>query len=369
MEKSTDERKQQDVERVLQEFDRKKDDLVTLAQKTKSLIEEILNDGAVQFQSIQTRVKSRDKLKEKYLDPRKDYRRLEDITDQVGIRIITYYEDEIDRVTEIVKREFSIDPENSVDKRETEPDKFGYYALNYICKYLPGRTSHVEYKKFANIWFEIQITSILRHAWAEIEHPWYDLKDAFPDNIKRRFARIAALLEIAEEEFRHLRKLQSDYQQSVAVQVEADVTDLPVDAVSLKSFIEHEPLVAEIDQQISSIRGRPIGSVLSDRFAQRRAGSAVWVGMKTLRDVRNYLMRYRKALLAFVRRRHQEVSENQTAILPPGICIQQLSNMIAYSRGKKDSAEYLKANAMMTTDTDLDRAVEIAKEIMAEYGT
>jgi putative GTP pyrophosphokinase len=368
MKKSSDESKH-DVDRVLQEFDKKKDDLTTLAQKTKTLIEEILKDGAVQFQSIQTRVKSREKLKDKYLDPRKEYRRLDDITDQVGIRIITYYEDEIERVTEIVKREFVIDPENSVDKRETEPDKFGYYALNYICKYLPERTSHVEYKKFANVWFEIQITSILRHAWAEIEHPWYDLKGAFPDNIKRRFARVAALLEIAEEEFRNLRKLQSDYQQSVAVQVEADVTDLPVDAVSLKSFIEHEPLVAELDRQISSIRGRPLGPALSDRFAQRRAGCAVWVGMKTLQDVHNHLMRYRNALLAFARRRHQEASESRIAILPPGVCIQQLSNMLAYSRGKKDAAEYLKANGMVMTDTDIERAVAIAKEIMAQYGT
>jgi hypothetical protein len=56
------------------------------------------------------------------------------------------------------------------------------------------------------VWFEVQITSILRDAWSEIEHPCYNLKEALPPDIKRRFARMAALLEIAESEFLALRK-------------------------------------------------------------------------------------------------------------------------------------------------------------------
>ncbi len=58
---------------------------------------------------------------------------------------------------------------------------------------------------------------------------------------------MAALLEIAESEFLSLRQLQSDYQQAVAVQVEANVPDLAVDAVSLRTFIETEPIVVELD--------------------------------------------------------------------------------------------------------------------------
>jgi len=205
------ERHRADVEGILSEFDRKKESLALFGDKTKSLIEEFLRDASVRHQSVQVRIKSRGKLRDKFLDPQKNYQRLDDITDQVAFRIISYYEDEVDRVAEVIRREFDIDPDNSVDKRENDPEKFGYYAFNFVCSYTTGRTAQVEYKRFKGISCEIQITSIVRHAWAEIEHPWYDLKGAYPTDIKRRFARMAALLEIAESEFLNLRRIQSDY--------------------------------------------------------------------------------------------------------------------------------------------------------------
>jgi putative GTP pyrophosphokinase len=246
-----------DVETVLAEFDRKKEVLATLCETTKGLIEKCLQGDGIRFQYVQARVKNRDKLRAKYLDPKKNYRQLDDITDQAGLRVITYYEDEVDLVARVIKREFEIDSKNSVDKREVDPEKFGYYALNYVCRYLDARTKHIEYKAFQGVPCEIQIMSILRHAWSEIEHPWYDLKDAFLDDIKRRFARMAALLEIAESEFLSLKKIQSDYVLAVGVQVETNVPDVPVDPVSLKTFIEQEPLVGEIDTVLASIIGSP----------------------------------------------------------------------------------------------------------------
>src|SRR5258706_1031820 len=157
------------VDQILLEFDSKKEALIAFAEKTSSLIQAFLEDAQIRYQSIQARVKDREKLKRKYLDETKNYMELNDVTDQVALRIITYYEDEVDRVAEIIKREFDVDSERSVDKRETEPNKFGYYALNYVCKYNGQRGSQTEYRKYAGIFCEIQIVSILRHAWSEIE--------------------------------------------------------------------------------------------------------------------------------------------------------------------------------------------------------
>src|ERR1700693_3654848 len=162
------------VESVLADFDSAEDTLAAFCARTKVLIDASLQDANIRYHSVQSRVKSRQKLREKYSDPEKDYKRLEDITDLAGLRIITYYEDDIDRVADVIKREFELDQENSVDKRETEPDRFAYSAVNYVCKHLKKRATDVEYKKFADIRCEIQITSILRHAWSEIEHEWYD---------------------------------------------------------------------------------------------------------------------------------------------------------------------------------------------------
>src|ERR1700693_1833868 len=216
------------IEAVITEFNAKEQILDALCARTKSLIEAILQDADIRYQSIQFRVKSAEKLRKKFLDPDKNYKRLEDITDLAGLRIITYYEGDIDRVAEIVKREFDVDLENSVDKRETEPDRFGYSALNYVCRHSAKRAADVEYKKYAGIRWEIQITSILRHAWSELEHEWYDLKGAYPKDVKRRFYRIAALLELAESEFQDIRKQRTAYERSVAVRGEGGGPAAPV---------------------------------------------------------------------------------------------------------------------------------------------
>jgi putative GTP pyrophosphokinase len=160
------------VDPVLSEFDNKKDLLTSFCGKTKSLIEECLDDAQIRYQSVQARVKSRKKLSEKYLDPQKNYSQLDDITDLAGLRVITYYEDEVDIVAKLISREFQIDFQNTVDRRDGNLDGFGYHAINYVCRYSAQRLTSVEYKKFAGICCEIQITSILRHAWAEIEHDW-----------------------------------------------------------------------------------------------------------------------------------------------------------------------------------------------------
>ena len=358
-----------DVECALAEFDGKKGVLTAFCEKTKSLIEEFLEDAKIRYQSVQARVKTREKLRRKYLDPEKNYKQLDDITDQVALRVITYYEDEVERVAEIIKREFDIDPERSVDKRETEPNQFGYYALNYVCKYSHVRTSQVEYKKFADVCCEIQITSILRHAWSEIEHPWYDLKDAFPDNIKRRFARMAALLEVAESEFLSLRKIQSDYQQSVAVQVEAKVVDLPTNALSMRLFIEQEPLVAEIDKSIALVPNVSVSEDLSDSWVKAVSRAANLAGMTKLRDVRDSLTKYRTGILEFARRCWQEVwPHDQVTQASKGVCIYQLGLLLVSVRGREATAEFLKALGIPLT-WDIARQVAIAEEIVAKYST
>jgi ppGpp synthetase/RelA/SpoT-type nucleotidyltranferase len=358
-----------DVETVLAEFDRKKDVLATLCETTRSLIEKCLRGDGIRFQYVQARVKNRDKLRAKYLDPQKNYRQLDDITDQAALRVITYYEDEVDLAAEVIKREFEIDSKHSVDKRDVDPEKFGYYALNYVCRYSDTRTKHIEYRGFERIPCEIQITSILRHAWSEIEHPWYDLKDAFPDNIKRRFARMAALLEIAESEFLSLRKIQSDYVLSVGVQVETNVPDVPVDPVSLRTFIEQDPLVLEIDTVLSSILGMPLADRLVDSAAEFAATVSIRAGMTKLQDVRDALGRYRTGIPEFVEQCRLELWPPSPAgsILARGVCIIHLASLLVGSRGTGETVELLRSRGIRNITFNASRQEVIAKEIVAKY--
>jgi len=317
-------------------------------------------------------VKTRKKLRAKYLDPKKNYRRLDNITDLAALRVITYYEDEVDRVAEVIKREFEIDPANSVDKRETEPDRFGYYALNYVCRHSQKRAVDVEYKKFAGVRCEIQITSILRHAWSEIQHDWYDLRDAFPDDIKRRFARMAALLEIAESEFLEIRKKKTDYERSVALQVEAKVGNLPLDAVSLKSFVAQDSLVAETDHAVAKLLGRLLTDEIVDNQIDWFSRIANHAGLSTLKELRDSLKRYEKGISEYVRRccHLWDLQFQSNDRLARGASILYLSMLLIVAGDERRFLAIIEDLGIKVPNPDrilTERG--IAKEILAKYTT
>lgn len=72
------------------------------------LIRELLNVEGIRVHSVTSRVKAREKLREKCGRDGKNYRRLADVTDIVGIRVITHLADEVDRIGTIIEREFLI---------------------------------------------------------------------------------------------------------------------------------------------------------------------------------------------------------------------------------------------------------------------
>ena len=357
------------IEAVLAQFDELEPKLGDFCLKTSSLIEASLQDASIRYHSVQSRVKDRKKLREKYLDPAKNYQELSDITDLAGLRIITYYEDDVDRVAEVIKREFEVDSKNSVDLRKTEPDRFSYSALHFVCSHLEKRKTDVEYKKFGDVQGEIQITSILRHAWSEIEHEWYDLKDGYPPHVKKRFSRLAALLDLAESEFLDIRKVRAEYERSVAVRVEANVPDLAVDKVSIKTFISQEPIVLEIDAALATLRNRPVSSELSDLQAELRASDAVYIGFTTLQILRDALKKYRVELPEFADRCLNEVwpRSGVAGSFPKGHSIFYLALFLMSIKGRDALSTYIKdLYKISEPDFDLDLQVAIATEVKSK---
>lgn len=356
------------IDEVLEEFDRKKDLLSSLCTTTQSLIEELLRHEKIRYQSVQCRVKSRDKLRTKYSSPQKNYLALNDITDQAAVRVITYYEDEAELVAGMIEQQFCVDRDRSVDKRATEPNKFGYYALNYICKYSQDRASLSEYKKFADVWFEIQITSVLRHAWSEMEHPWYDLRGAFPADIQRRFARMAALLEVAESEFMSLKKIQADYQRSVEVLVEAKDLTMRVDALSMAPFLKQDPLVKEIDKNLASMMGLTISPELPDFIVESRSRTATLAGVKTLQELRDLLRKHKAAIPSFAGACLQVLwpSSSPGSEVYPGVCVYYLGLILVGIQGVDATLDFL-VRLGLTPKWDLSRQVAIARDAVRKY--
>jgi len=359
-------RRKVELARVLAEFTAKEDLLAAFCAKTKSLIEVCLDDARISYQSVQARVKSKKKLIIKYKDPRKDYRNLNDITDLVGLRIITYYEDDVDRVAEVIRREFQIDDANSVDKRRSEPDKFSYSAINYVCSHAPKRISDVEYKRFSGIRCEIQITSILRHAWSEMEHEWYDLKDAYPHEVKRRFSRILALLELAESEFLSMRNARAEFQQFVASQQSQGEADLPVNTSTMKSFIQREPVLARLDRAVAA----KLGGKLLDETPDTMVGATVKIALASrinnIGALKELLRKYYRAVPEYaVRYRNETRGSQPMVLLARGSSIFYLCLMLANIRGVRATRKFSTITGIALALSP-NRQHSIAKAVLAK---
>ena len=166
----------------------------SFACKIKSLLEEISGDD-LKFHTVTCRTKNeeslREKLKRKVQDSQASYS-MEYITDLAACRIIFYTEADVSRFKFRLRNEFKI------ISSKLKYDEEDYNASHHIVKLNNDRSNLTEYKKFENLKCEIQITTVLHHAWSELAHdiiykPEKSIsefdRDSF-DSIKRRFSNV-----------------------------------------------------------------------------------------------------------------------------------------------------------------------------------
>lgn len=237
-------------ENILKEFEEKKFLYQGLAEKISHLLNSLIKENVKPHQ-IQFRVKLKDSLAKKLIRKNYKYSSLTEITDIIGFRIVTYFEDDIDTIENIISTEFDIDKKNSVDKRNLEVDKFGYRSAHFVASLNKDRLRLTEYEKYKGLKFEIQIRSILQHSWAEIEHDiGYKGASEIPKTAKRTFYRVAALLEQADIEFTKLRKEISDYEDIVEQKITDKISNVSIDKSSLIAFIKNSKIIDNIERKI-----------------------------------------------------------------------------------------------------------------------
>ncbi|CAI0887427.1 GTP pyrophosphokinase [Serratia proteamaculans] len=232
---------------ILSQYDENKKTCDAYAKSLESLIGNLLSHNNIKVHSISARVKEKDSLVRKIA--RKDsYSHLDDITDIIGIRIITHYSDEVDSISKIIEAEFSIDTENSIDKRKTlEPDRFGYLSLHYVISLSEERSMLTEYSNFKNLKAELQIRSILQHTWAEIEHDiGYKSGVGVPHEVRRQFSRLAGLLELGDSEFINIREKLKNYEERVSLDIKNNATEVMLDKISILEYSKSSDTITEI---------------------------------------------------------------------------------------------------------------------------
>jgi ppGpp synthetase/RelA/SpoT-type nucleotidyltranferase len=145
------------------------------------------------------------------------------MTDLIGVRVITYYRDAVDPIVARLQQVFEINANESTDKRlALGLRNFGYRSVHLIARLKPSQVLTPSHQLLQKRWFEIQVRSILEHAWAEIEHEIvYKSGVAQPDAILRRFAALAGTLELLDGEFLALREMRNDLISILSRQIRA----------------------------------------------------------------------------------------------------------------------------------------------------
>jgi ppGpp synthetase/RelA/SpoT-type nucleotidyltranferase len=169
----------------------------------------------------------------KYGDPTAE------ITDLSGLRVIVYYLEDVDRVGELLRREFRIDEENTRDTmQDLAPDRFAYTSVHYVISLDEKREAISEWQPFLGMRAEVQVRTVLQHAWAAIDHKLrYKRPSAVPANIRRDLFRLSALLELADKEFLGVRRAAEEIQAQYTEAVSQGNFDLAVDRESLVSYL------------------------------------------------------------------------------------------------------------------------------------
>ena len=246
-------------------------------------LKKFFDEAGIIVAALEHRIKTRESLAGKLRLKGGKYHDIFDITDLVGLRVITFYIDDVDKVASIVERLFEIDWENSLDKRKAhEIDSFGYLSLHYICSIPQEEYSDPEHPELNKIRFEVQMRTVLQHAWANMNHDTgYKSGVEIPKVYLRNLSRLAGMLELVDDEFSRIRRELSDYRRNVQKLVASgNLDEVLLDGDSFKSYLQIGPFDA-LSKRIASINQAEVQPVdLSNFLALFKA-----MGFKTLGDI------------------------------------------------------------------------------------
>jgi len=178
-----------------------------LSQKVHDIIEDIIIHRKIPYQDIQNREKKLKKFEQK-IRVGVDYNP-KDMEDLAGIRVICYTKSDVNDVCKVIEDTFDVDHKKLIDKsKKLGTTEMGYASFNFVATLTKERIrSAEELTDFEGKSFEIQVRTILQHAWAEIGHDdVYKNPEKLSKGVRRRFYLVSSVLESVDNELETLHK-------------------------------------------------------------------------------------------------------------------------------------------------------------------
>ena len=328
-----------------------------MANTLPERLKEFFNEAGIIVAALEHRVKSEESLAGKLRLKGSKYKSITDITDIVGIRVITFYVDDVDKVASMMERLFDIDWENSIDKRKIyEIDSFGYLSLHYICRIPEAAYKDPEHPEVNQIRFEVQMRTVLQHAWANLNHDTgYKSGVEVPKVYLRTMSRLAGMLELVDDEFSRIRRELTDYRRRVQNLVASgDLGEVLLDGDSFKSYLAIGPFDA-LTCRIASINQAEIQPVNLSAFLPL----FIEMGFKTLGDVDKLVKEYSEAAyqISCFQISMTDIDILSSSVAPQNLC----TAYILKNGGGKHGLE-----KMLDTLNGPSRANEVMAEFLVE---
>ena len=254
---------------ILYDYRKRKNDYIQVDSIVYEKLKEIVKTSNILTTGIEHRIKTESSLEGKLYKSGDSYQKLLDINDLIGARIICYFNDGVDSIGKEIEKHFDINWTKSSDKRVAmKADRFGYLSLHYICK-LKKEDGYPD--NLTDISFEIQIRTILQHAWAAIVHDLgYKNEFGVPREVTREFARLAGLLEIADDEFMRTRDRIVDYTEEIRRKIiNNDVEDIDIDLISLREYMSKNIKMQAFMKSIAEIEGSEVSYANPDNYIEQ----------------------------------------------------------------------------------------------------
>jgi predicted RNase H-like nuclease/ppGpp synthetase/RelA/SpoT-type nucleotidyltranferase len=189
------------VRTAIADYEARRPGLVEATDHYLQLVTSLLDDAGINYLSITARTKSVESFAAK-AERAADGRRLfsdplVEITDQIGLRVITYLREDVDAVATLLADEMRLLDDRDMGLQTAREGRWGY-ASRHLLVGVEGEQQPAS----------IQIRTVLQHAWAEFEHD-IRYKGSIPaehvPDLDRRFTLAAGLLELADREFTAIR--------------------------------------------------------------------------------------------------------------------------------------------------------------------
>jgi len=158
--------KEKTLEKFIDDYKTKQPIYENFAKFVETILKNILKNNEIKHQIVNHRSKEMNSLQKKIINNKKllELNSVIEIDDLAGCRVIFYIERDIERFRYLIYKEFDVKKDNL----KYSDTRFNGRLL--VVQLNKNRHFLAKYDKFTSMKCEIQLTTVLYHAWSEISH-------------------------------------------------------------------------------------------------------------------------------------------------------------------------------------------------------